>query len=255
VHYVSTYGIWGLPVPGRDHIAEDDDIAKAGRLVTGYVQSKWAAEHLALQAADRGVDVAIYRLGRVLGDSRTGAALTAHFTCRVIKGCIQLGMAPDHGPSYLNIMPVDWIAKAIVHISRKPEAIGRYFNLGNPNYATINESIGWTQEFGYDVDIVPYDAWREHALRVGPSHALSKVSGLFRPAGVRDWPVDKILMTVDFTNTLSELEGTDIVCPPPEEFVFKSLQWLVDVGFLPTPEEQRRAKPAVATAAAPALAS
>ncbi|HET8659015.1 MAG TPA: thioester reductase domain-containing protein, partial [Micromonosporaceae bacterium] len=116
VHHVSTYGIWGLPVDGRTTIREDDDIAAAGRLVTGYVQTKWAAERMVELGRERGIAVDLYRPGRVLGDSRTGACLTTHFTTRVIKGCIQLGMAPDIDIE-VEMTPVDYVAAGLVRIS------------------------------------------------------------------------------------------------------------------------------------------
>ena len=86
-HYVrlsdelSNTGIPGIP--------EDDDLEGARTdLKVGYGQSKWVAEKLLMEAANRGLSVNIVRPGYVVGDSETAgpfdiipprAALTSKF--------------------------------------------------------------------------------------------------------------------------------------------------------------------------------
>ena len=68
----------------------------------------------------RGLPVTIYRPGRIGGHSQTGAANRDDFFLRLLAGCIQIGLAPDI-PLVENLIPVDYAAQAIVHLSQQPE--------------------------------------------------------------------------------------------------------------------------------------
>ena len=111
-------------------LAEDDQLPLRQLVESGYVQSKWVAEKLALAARERGLPVAIYRVTRIWGHSATGAGNPDDFLFRLLKGCVQLGGAPDLS-FQANLVPVDYVARALVHLSGLPEAAGRVFHLSS----------------------------------------------------------------------------------------------------------------------------
>jgi polyketide synthase len=233
VHHVSTYGIWGLPAGGRTVIGEDDDIAGAGRLVTGYVQSKWAAERLVELARERGVVVNVYRPGRVLGDSRTGACLTTHFTTRVIKGCIELGIAPQIDLE-VEMTPVDYVAAAMVGIAFSGRASGSTYHLVNGRKMRFSEVIAVLRRRGWPVTPVPVQTWWD-ALRQGygerPNelHPVMDVVEEFVVGG--EDAIDYAVANAD-----SALDGTGIACPPLDERLLRLyLDWMSAHGYLPVP--------------------
>ncbi|MBG6064672.1 type I polyketide synthase [Micromonospora ureilytica] len=233
VHHVSTYGIWGLPAPGRDVVGEDDDIATAGRLVTGYVQTKWAAERLVELARARGVPVDIYRPGRVLGDSRTGASLTTHFTTRVMKGCVQLGMAPDIDIK-VEMTPVDYVASALVHISRHGPALGGTYHLVSPHKLLFADVVRALRRHGFGVEVVPVEEWWQalkasYAVGTNELHPVMPVVEEFVVGGE-----EAVHYAVD--NTEEQLRGTDVRCPPLDDDLLDTyLRWMVRTGYLPAP--------------------
>ncbi|MFY1616142.1 thioester reductase domain-containing protein [Micromonospora sp. WMMD736] len=233
VHHVSTYGIWGLPAPGRDVVGEDDDITTAGRLVTGYVQTKWASERLVELARARGVPADIYRPGRVLGDSRTGASLTTHFTTRVMKGCVQLGLAPDIDIK-VEMTPVDYVASALVHISRYGPALGGTYHLVSPYKALFADVVRALRRHGFPVEVVPVEEWWQalkatYAVGTNELHPVMPVVQEFVVGGE-----EAVHYAVD--NTEEQLRGTDVRCPPLDDDLLDIyLRWMVRTGYLPAP--------------------
>ncbi|MBD0838234.1 type I polyketide synthase [Streptomyces sp. TRM68416] len=233
VSYVSTYGIWGIPADGRSVIAEDDDIMGAGKLVTGYVQTKWAAELLVRQAQERGIPVDVHRPGRVLGDSRTGACLTTHFTTRVIKGCVQLGKAPDLDLE-IEMTPVDYVTSALVRISGQPHAFGRTYHLVNRKKAAFKELLLAMERYGWDFRTVAVEEWwstlqESFAVQDNELHPVMGVVEEFVVGGEE-------AIDYDATHTVQALEGSGIACPPLDESLLSLyFRWMVQTGYLPAP--------------------
>jgi thioester reductase-like protein len=233
VSHVSTYGIWGLPADGRTLITEDDPIAGAGKLVTGYVQTKWAAERLVELARERGIPVDVYRPGRVLGDSRTGACLTTHFTTRVIKGCVQLGSAPALDLE-IEMTPVDYVTRSLVRISRGEHAFGATYHLVNRHKLPFRDLVAAMVARGWRIGTVPTDAWWER-LRAGFAeqenalHAAMEVVEEFVVGGEE-------AIDYDALRTERALLGSGISCPPLDERLLDTyFDWMIRTGYLPDP--------------------
>ncbi len=235
VHHVSTYGIWGLPTDDRDEVYEDDSILTSGRLVTGYVQTKWAAEHVVKQAAERGVSTAIYRLGRVLGDSVTGAALTTHFTCRVIKSCIQLGFAPDLDIT-VEMTPVDYVARSLVAIAANSVADGSAYHLVNPVHLPFRQLVDTISERGWKVDTLPPQDWFQRLLDTQGTepndlHSVLPTVQELIVGGER-------AVDYDTKSAVSALAGTGISCPPLDRALLdRYFDYFLATGYLSAPEQ------------------
>lgn len=233
VSHVSTYGIWGLPGDGRRVITEDDRIESAGKLVTGYVQSKWAAERLVELARERGVPVDVHRPGRVLGDSRTGACLTTHFTTRVIKGCVQLGMAPDLDIE-IEMTPVDYVTRSLVRISREEHRFGATYHLVNRHKMRFRDLVAAMTARGWKVRTVSTDAWWQ-ALRDGFAeqenelHAVMDVVEEFVVGGEE-------AIEYDASHAERALRASGITCPPLDQALLDTyFAWMIRSGYLPDP--------------------
>src|SRR5439155_6567999 len=129
VHFISTAAVFNSPRYDPTHIIpEDDPLNHCEELRIGYIESKWVAEKLVMEARSRGIPVSIYRPATVAGHSQTGVFNTNDFVLRVLKGCIELKQAPEiHLPMY--IAPVDYVSKAIVLLSLQPQLLGKAFNL------------------------------------------------------------------------------------------------------------------------------
>src|SRR5262249_23669391 len=128
-------------------------------LTDGYQQSKWVAEKIVRIAADRGLPVRIYRPGFVTGDSATGISNTDDFVSRMIKGCIQLGCVPD-SDAMIEMVPVDYVSKAIDHLSLQRELPSNMFHVVNPRRVPSRDFVRILGSAGYKMKLLPYAEWR-----------------------------------------------------------------------------------------------
>src|SRR6185295_2055930 len=160
VHFTSTLYVFapGDRPEGRA-VAEDDIPEHVEMMHIGYRQSKWVAEHLVMLARERGIPVSIYRPSRVAGHSADGACQTNDFVWRMIRACIEASSVFDQDMS-MDMVPVDYVSRAIVHLSLKPESIGQVFHLTNPRVPYLNEIIEWARSYGYPIRRESYEAWR-----------------------------------------------------------------------------------------------
>ena len=211
VHYISTVGVFSSPDYAGGIVAESEELRNSGPLHVGYAQTKWVAERLVRVAACRGVPVSIYRPS-VSADSRTGAFNRHDHVCMLIKGCLQLGAAPDLD-LYLSGAPADYVARALVSLSRRSESNGNTYHLVNPSGMYWKDLVGWMATHGYAVELTNYEDWRGTliaSLRRPRSNALEGLSPFFSESAMR-----RVRMPVfDCSNVMRALDSSGLVCPP-----------------------------------------
>jgi thioester reductase-like protein len=240
LHFVSTLGVF--PLVGRDGVEvvrEDDDLAHGGSLYNGYTQSKWVAEMLVETACQRGLPVCVYRPSLITGDSRTGAWNKDDFTSKMIKTWAGLGTAPEVYTK-MNLVPVDYVSRAIVSLSLRDESLGKRFHLANPHPVGADDLVSWIEAFGYPIKRIPYDRWRADLLNPTKGlrqDALYSMAPLLSLSAAADGPalVGKV-PEFDCRNTNEALSGTEISCPQVDgELIENYLVYLVRSGFLDSP--------------------
>lgn len=164
-HHVSTLSVFPPHLrQGGGLLAEDDGIEGATGFRTGYAQSKWVAERLVAQARSRGMQVNIYRLGNVTGHSQTGVWNTTDFVTRSLKSFIQLGSMPVLDGT-LDLLPVDFVAKAIVHLAQEPQSLGRTFHMSHPRPVSAGLLRGWLETLGYSLRSLSQTEWLDELRR------------------------------------------------------------------------------------------
>lgn len=184
-HYISTLSALtprrssdgsGSPVCELDSIEGFDPPAG------GYNRSKWAAEHLANEAGRRGLPVTIYRPGAISGDSITGAFNSSDILCRLVQAYLLTGTAPE-GERLLDMLPVDHVARAIVHLSGKPASAGRVFHLVHSSPVSSACLFDACKLEGITLKRVSQQDW-QHMLadvaRGTPEHPLYPLLGLLQ---------------------------------------------------------------------------
>ncbi|MFI5778976.1 amino acid adenylation domain-containing protein [Nocardia sp. NPDC051570] len=115
---ISTLGVFP-PDATVGRVGEDTVPGDPASLGIGYSQSKWVAEHLALQARRAGLPVTLHRVGRIAGHRRTGACRHDDFFWLQMKGFALLGHYPAdivESPA-IDLLPVDYVARAIIRLS------------------------------------------------------------------------------------------------------------------------------------------
>lgn len=239
LHYVSTVSVFGEHAPSQPFgFTEEDFPPGSEKLTGGYTQSKWVAERMVRVAAERGLPVTVYRPSTIIGDSHSGVWNTGDFLCRMIKGCIELGSAPELDEP-LDLVPVDYVSKAIVFLSRRPDFLGRTFHLTSPKTISSKTLINRVREFGYPLQSVPVDRWaRDRAAQIKhqPSHVLYPLLPLFE-----DWQRDNdgssdAVSRYDCLNTIEALHDRNLDYPQPQEMkklIRTALSYFVRSGFIP----------------------
>jgi len=221
-HFVSTTNVLNrFPAPASHVTWSEEDLRPAAELSTdGYVQSKWVAERLVLEARRRGLPAFIYRPNTVSGHSRTGAWNARALACRMLRACVALGAAPALAVPFV-MTPVDYVAQALVHLAFGARPSSHAFHLVNPHPVGWGELVQWLRDFGYRLELLPYETWRKAALAYVP--------GLPPHA-------PEVEQRFDCRAALAGLAGTSIHCAPMSPaLVATYCRWLADNGVLPAP--------------------
>lgn len=125
LHHISTMGVLTPDMLNRNGVIPEStplgDIRTlplygTGDQANGYPYTKWLSEKLVFAAGRRGLPVYVHRPGLIGGHSETGAMaedVFFHFLSDVVK----LRQLPAMEGNKFNLTPVDWVAKAIVHIA------------------------------------------------------------------------------------------------------------------------------------------
>jgi len=232
VHLISTISVFSaMGESGIKVVREEDELTPGEGLKGAYTQTKWVAEKLVGVARARGIPVTIYRPGRISGDSKTGACNPSDLLYRLIAGCVQLGCAPDDD-KLMNVAPVDYVSRAIVHLSSQKELLGKTFHLVNPQFFQMSELLGWIGSMGYPIKRVSSETWQAEIInRAGysPENALYPLVGLFSEKVSEAEMAKSATLQFDCQNALKGLSGTDIICPQADASLFRTyFSYLVD---------------------------
>jgi amino acid adenylation domain-containing protein/thioester reductase-like protein len=243
VHFISTLDVFQSPgYADWEVLAEQDTLIHYQDLSDGYAQSKWVGERLIAQAHARGIPACIYRPGMISGDSRTGASHIDDMVCRLIKGIVQLGSAPDLDLQ-MSLTPVDYVSRAIVHLSQQPASFGKTFHLVNSHPFPLAQMVEELQDFGYPIEVTDYQTWQAQLIKVASSqeNALSPLLFLFT-----EWVSENqqsyletsslVHRPYDCHNTLTGLADSSIVCSPIDaRLIGAYLDYAIESGFLHAP--------------------
>ncbi len=209
-HFISTVGVFSSTEYSGGVVTETEDLETSGGLSVGYAQSKWVAERMVRTMASRGLPVTVYR-PNIGAHSSTGAFNAHDHLSLMIKGCIELGLAPISAQP-LQPAPVDFVSRAAVRLSLDNAAIGRTFHLVNPQVTLWSELFDDLRERGHNTEKVPFAEWRETLIASSLAGISNASSGLL-PFFVESFDQAR-LPVFDCSGTSSALAGTGIACPP-----------------------------------------
>ncbi|MFJ9820388.1 thioester reductase domain-containing protein [Streptomyces sp. NPDC101151] len=159
LHHISSIAVFNEV--GITSMGEDDPLAHVDRLVSGYDQSKWAAEVALRRARDHGLVVTALRPGGIGGHTRTGAYNPQDLSSGLISAFGRFRTVPAF--HYLNAAPVDWVSRVAVAAICEPDAWGFDYNLtGVPN--TPEDVVRDMAFGGMHVRVQDWDEWRTDTL-------------------------------------------------------------------------------------------
>ncbi|CCW30868.1 putative nonribosomal peptide synthetase TomB [Xenorhabdus nematophila F1] len=161
LEYISTIAVFS-PVYPKQPITENNLPDCPNSLSIGYTQSKWVAEQYVQQARYQGVDIDIYRIGRISGDSVTGACQKDDFLWRQIKSFIQMGIAPYSELLSTDLLPVDFVSQAIVALSTSDKTHEHQnFHLFHPKGTDFTPAYLAIKQTGHNITTASESEWLE----------------------------------------------------------------------------------------------
>ncbi|TGV24462.1 hypothetical protein EN829_044455 [Mesorhizobium sp. M00.F.Ca.ET.186.01.1.1] len=190
-------------------------------------------------ARQRGIPTAIYRCGRMTGDSETGACQKDDLMWRIAAGIIDLGKAPDMSGD-LDMMPVDFASKGIVHLSMTEHSVNSNFHLLNPNATDYDDLIAAIENKGFELERVTMDEWIEAVQEDAKDKGMDANSAA--PLGnlFSDGHSSRGSVVYVGNKTTRLLRQADIECPEIDEEVFaKVLDYFARTGQLRVTQNTR----------------
>ena len=235
-HFVSTDGIFP---PNAGLCAEDTDLdSLVDAREDGYGRSKWVAEKLVREAANRGLPACVYRPGFISGHSETGASNPRDLLVAVLSESLRLGAAPEVEGWRIDLTPVDFVAAAILGIAARPGAAGGTYHLANPDPVLAATLFDWLEDGGYALERVTYGEWLGRLEAVPPEDGPGAVLRGAAP-GAEDLSDGNVYDDRDTRRVLGEdgprrpaLDG---------DLVLTYARYFADRGWAPTPSALQEA--------------
>lgn len=231
VHFVSTISTLSGSL-GHDVVPETEPPDHPGNLTMGYPQTKWVAENILLQAFERGLPGSIYRPHDISGTTDRGLCATGTQLTALTKTIAETRLAPDvQFP--LNLVPVDFVADALVHLVRNEKPRGRVFHVTNGAPAYSDLLIDRLRVRGRSITALPYEEWVRLCLRRSvddPEFALTP----FLPSLVAGPEyLAKPVPPHSRQNFETAIAAGGLQCPPVDaDLIDRCLGYLEDSGYI-----------------------
>ncbi|MFC4128042.1 SDR family oxidoreductase [Nocardia rhizosphaerae] len=211
LHHVSSVAVAG------DHRGKffEEDFDLGQNLTSPYHRTKFAAEKLVREATD--VRWRVYRPAIVVGDSRTGEMDKIDGPYYFFQAIASLAALPADLPLPLpdlgatNVVPVDYVAEAMVRLVRRDGLDGRTFHLVNPEpqpFGDIYRALATAAGGPTGIGTVPGSARALSGLgHVPGAHAVRDF--LFEQAGIPAEVAPHVGFTAEFVaeSTRAQLPG------------------------------------------------
>ncbi|PGH17488.1 hypothetical protein AJ79_01088 [Helicocarpus griseus UAMH5409] len=229
LHYVSSISCFGPTgmITGATHVAEDGPMLPhldALPYDHGYAQSQWVVEYMLQNLISRGFPVAIYRPGSVTGHTVSGVGNPDDFLCRLINTCFDIGCCPLLPGQRKDVVPVDYVCSAILHISSSNDNLGKAYHIvpHSSKYVSVNETFDLIAKCANQpMEALPYSEWVEK-LASRPNSRLKPLQPMLEQKyykGLTRWEMYKrmpIYLTDNTDRALKNYPG-GLPCPPLDE--------------------------------------
>ncbi len=230
LHHVSSVAVAGS-YQGR---FTEEMFAEGQELPSPYHRTKYESERLVRERST--APWRVYRPAIVVGDSRTGEMDKVdgpYYFFGVIRrlGNVLPSWLPLVGPEIgeVNMVPVDYVADAMVEIAHQPGLDGRAFHLADPEMIGVTEALNeFARAAGAPQVAVRLDQRLTGALPVGQAlgsltslpgaHAIREA--VLEDFGIPDQVIEHAGFTCSFDTAESEhaLAGTGIAVPPLADY-------------------------------------
>lgn len=182
-----------------------------------YEETKFLAEIDVAHRARGGLPTSIYRPAIVVGDSTTGETqkydgpyFALQWLLRQPRALAVMPMVGDPTAVRLNVVPRDFVVDAIAELSGRDASLGRTYQLADPRPPTVRELLG------YMADATGRTMVRVPVPRKLATFLIDRVPGVYALLRIPSSAVEYFTHPTfyDTANTLADLDGTGIACPP-----------------------------------------
>jgi thioester reductase-like protein len=208
---------------GREDRVHEAELEHAQGFHNSYEQSKYEAEQL-LRRAMADLPIAVHRPSIVVGDSRTGktgAWKVLYWPLKVIARGL-LPVIPYDPQCRLDIVPVDFVADAILALADDPATLGGTYHLaaGRARDCTMEHFMHAVfAKLGQRPPLrVRPSLWREvvrPALKLVPSAKLRRTL----ETGLAYRPYLELRLRFDTTQADARLAMAEVRCPPVLDYI------------------------------------
>lgn len=220
-NYMSTSVVSGA----RVGVIAEDELDEGQSFRNPYERTKFEAERL-VQRARSMLPVTVYRPGIVVGDSKTGEIdrFDGPYYMAILLVASPMAVPlplPGSAVAPLNVVPVDFVVDAMVHISQDSRAIGRTFHLVDPNPLAARKVYQLiARNSGKKLPAINL-SWRL-ADKLLQFPVLEKLVREERNA------ISSVNHLAIYTsaNTLELLDGTGIRCPPLPSYLDRLIAYV-----------------------------
>ena len=233
--YISTAYVCGE----RKGVIYEDEPDTGSSFSNSYEQSKWEAEKYVRSFSPR-LPVMIFRPAIVVGDSTTGRIslfnvlyTPLRFVCRG-----DLPVLPCRPETVLDVVPVDYAARAICHISLCTpigQNIIYHITAGVDNGFTVKDIVDQAIAFvnrtipGLNITAPKYAGAR--LLRAAGRFLPGRAGKLIKLIEVYE-PYISAGRSFDCRNTLAALEGSGITIPKPADYFDNVLAYWIKAAHV-----------------------
>ena len=237
LHYISTLSAITNEHMNNNMIEEKfvDYNIELPQNISGYNQTKLVSEYLLSQARDRGLCINIYRPAWIMGQHTTGiVSPEKNHLLLLIKGCIQIGIAPTWNNFILTILPVDFVSKLITNVISEKSFKNTIFNLSdNSLQIPWIELICFFNSNGYPIKLVSTKIWQSALRKITPENAMYNLLPLYRDEKDLDQKMYDFSSIICNKNTQMALTKTHLdLNLKKEELLNKYLTFLKTHKFL-----------------------
>ncbi len=220
VHYTSTCYVAGT----HAGVFREDQLDVGQRFLNHYDRTKFAAEQLVRAYSSR-VPITVYRPAIIVGHSQTGHTTKfdgPYFVMRTMarlpRRCVFPRIGTGRQP--VNLVPVDFVARAMIALAGLPDSVGRTYHLADPcPLAAIELERALMDLLGRRLLPVRVPVALVRLLLRPP--AVHRLVGM-PPAALAYFDYRALF---DTTWARRHLEGTGIRCPPVASYLPRLVEY------------------------------
>ncbi|MDC7217861.1 MAG: thioester reductase domain-containing protein, partial [Spirochaetales bacterium] len=233
MHYIGSTSIIDFVTRAHETtpVQEDDPFATCTGIQTGYILSRWVADHMIRRAGEQGLPVAIYRMTTVGGDADSLYCDTDEIYWRLVRVFTQTALMPQ-SKRVIDLVPVDEAAKAVVTLASQNDSYGRSFHMNSPRKLPWETIHKYLSNAGYNITMTSSEKWAEHLRNLSPEKVDGNVRILLSMINDNGYDANTSLtMGCDATNmTLKQLNCE--INPVSEDLFQGYLDRMVKQGWL-----------------------